>query len=131
MPRKSTPRPFTRRGLHRLECPECPGYTYSTVAALEAIGLPSCGCGARFQPERLELAALLGVEDAPAVEEYRRELQSAGHGQAWASGCGRRDTSEWRTPETIAAERVEQRRREVARKRRLAAIAATPALMPF
>jgi len=34
----------------------------------------------RVVPERLELAALLGVDDAPAVAEYHTELAKVMHG---------------------------------------------------
>jgi hypothetical protein len=132
MPAK--PRPFKRAGLHRLECPDCPCYGYFTVAMLERLpGLPAClaaHCPGTLVPAELELAMLLGAECA-VVDEYRREVLSAQHGQAGASGCGRRDTSGWRTPELIAAMRVESRRRDVARSNRLAAIAPVPTPMPF
>jgi hypothetical protein len=118
--------PFRRSGLHKLEC-DCGGYVYATVAQLELRGLPCCGCGERFVPERLELAELLGLMDAPAVAEYRRELSGVLHGQASHGRRGR----ELRPAELVAAERVERRRRELARKRRLTAILPVPEPMPF
>lgn len=126
MPTKTTPRPFKRSGLHKLEC-DCGGYVYATVAQLERYGLPSCGCGERLLPERLELAALLGLEDAPAVAEYRRELSSVLHGQASHGRRGR----ELRPAETIAAERVERRRSNAARERRISALAPAAEALPF
>ena len=50
---------FSRKGLHRVECPACPGYAYGTVANLETVGLPLCACGERLQPTELELAFIL------------------------------------------------------------------------
>jgi hypothetical protein len=125
MPRKSLS-PFKRSGLHKLEC-DCGGYVYATVAQLEQRGLPSCGCGAAFLPERVELAELLGLENCPAVAEYRAELSSVLHGQASHGRRGR----ELRSAESVAAERVERRRRDLARKRRVAALLPTPAVIPF
>lgn len=119
-------KPFSRKGLHRLECPECPGYTYSTVANLETVGLPSCKCGSTFEPERLELAELLGVE-SPAVIAYRLECQSIAHGQASHGQRGR----QLRPVELVAAERVESRRRSEARNRRLSALRPVPEALPF
>lgn len=120
--------PFKRAGLHKLECVDCDAYCYSAVAQLERHGLPRCGgCGERFAPERLELAALLGLEDAPAVVEYRRELSRVLHGQASHGIRGR----ELRPAETIALERVERRRSEAARDRRLDALAPAPVSEPM
>src|SRR4051812_35150397 len=99
-------KPFKRSGLHRLEC-SCGNYTYSTLAALERFGLPVCPCGARFVPDRLEVAMILDV-DCPAVDEYVQEVNSVSHGQASHGQRGR----VLRPAESIAAERVESRRRE-------------------
>lgn len=65
---------FKRSGLHRLECQECPGYVYATVAMLETHGLPSCPCGGRMVPSELELAALLGVDNGRQDEIERLAL---------------------------------------------------------
>lgn len=81
---------------------------------LESHGLPVCLCGLTFVPERVELCALLGLSDAPAVAEYQRELSSVLHGQASHGRRGR----QLRLAEDVAAERVEARRQEVANKRR-------------
>jgi hypothetical protein len=121
-----TARAFKRQGLHRVEC-DCGAYTYSTVACLETHGLPMCGCGSRFLPGRVELAEVLGVVDCPAVVEYRAEFSSVLHGQA---SHGRRGRA-LRPAEAIAAERVERRRRDLARKRRVSAILPTPEPLPF
>jgi hypothetical protein len=80
------PKTFSRKGLHRLECPMCPCYGYFTVAMLEAAGeLPRCfarGCGETLQPTELELAMLLDAEDSRPMVEYRRECNSVAKGQA-------------------------------------------------
>jgi hypothetical protein len=68
-----------------------------------------------MMPDRVELAMLLGVDDAPAVAEYRRELSSVLHGQASHGIRGR----QLRPAELVAAERVEHSRRERARTNRL------------
>lgn len=94
-------RPFTREGLHRLEC-ECGAYVYATVAMLERYGLPSCPCGERLTPARRELAELLGVS-CPAITEFET---------ARALGMNDRDAAKW----------VEAQRRERARRRRMEAI---------
>jgi hypothetical protein len=107
---------FRRAGLHKLEC-DCGAYVYATVAMLERHGLPACPCGARFMPDRVELAELLGV-DCPAVAEYHAELSSVMHGQASHGLRGRK----LRPAELVAFERVEQRRRERALTNRLAAL---------
>ena len=120
-------KPFTRQGLHRLEC-DCGAYVYATVAALEAHGLPVCACGETFQPGRVELAELLNV-DCPAVAEYRDALSSVLHGQAFASGNGRRGNL--RPAESVALERVERHRRELARARRVGAILPKAQPIPF
>src|SRR5262245_41281408 len=119
MPKSKQPRVFKRAGLHRLECLDCDGYAYATVAELERVGLPACGCGVRYLPARAELAALLGVE-CPAFAEYRAECERVARGQA--PHVARRGAT-LSQPETVALERVELRRRASARARRLAAIA--------
>lgn len=127
MARKSSP--FKRTGLHRLECVSCAGYAYSTVAQLETVGLPSCACGADFTPDRLELAMLLGLYDAPVALEYAAKVRSVEHGQA-APGRARPHVR-FRDPTLLAAEHVERNRATMARQRRLGAIAPTPDPMPF
>lgn len=117
-----------RRGLRKLEC-ECGASVYITFAQAERYGLPLCGCGSRFMPDDLELAAALGV-DSPVLAEYRAELSSVMHGQSShlaKSGAGAR----LRQPESIAAERVERSRRERARSNRLGALLPAAEPMPF
>jgi hypothetical protein len=126
-----TPKPFKRTGLHRLECEavRCDGYVYATVAELETRGLPSCGCGAAFVPARLELALLLGV-DAPVVAEYQAELESVALGQSRRYGAGHALGMLGKTPDdpsVKASARLEQRRRQDARERRLIGLRIGPA----
>jgi hypothetical protein len=64
-------KPFSRKGLHRLECALCDGYSYATVATLERRGLAPCWCGEPLYPAELELALHLGGCDAsPVVRDY-------------------------------------------------------------
>ena len=114
---------FKRSGLHKLEC-GCGAYVYATVAMLEQHGLPACPCGARFLPDRLELAMLLDVE-CDATAEYERELNRVSRGQASHGIRGR----ELRPAELVASERVEQWRRDRARTNRLTAL--LPAAEPM
>lgn len=120
-------KPFKRSGLHRLECPACPGYTYATVAMLETVGIPACACGAAFTPDRLELCELLGLEDAPAVLEFSSACHSIAHGQASHVARGRKV----RAVEAVALERVESNRAAAARQRRLNALRPALEPMPF
>lgn len=117
-------RGFKRSGLHRFEC-GCGNYTYSAVAAVESHGRPVCPCGLVFQPGRIELAFLLGVEDAPIVDEFRREANSVCHGQAWTGDYSHR------AAENTVAERLEQRRSDRARSNRLGALLPAVEPMPF
>lgn len=96
-----SPRPFSRQGLHRLEC-NCGAYVYAVLASLESHGLPSCACGERFTPTRREVALVLGVS-CPAITEFET-----------AKALGLTDAQ--------AARWVEQQRREKAKARRLAAL---------
>lgn len=122
---------MTRRGVHRLECAACGAIVYSTVPTLESKGLPLCDGGGqhaptRFDPESVELAEHLGVH-APAVDEYVAELRKVQHGQAPHGLKGR----ELRPAESVAFERVERRRREMARARRLDALKPAADPIPF
>lgn len=117
---------FKRSGLHKLECP-CGAYVYATVASLEAHGLPSCACGRRFDPDRVELAFLLNVLDCPAVDEYQQEVASVQHGQASHGIRGR----VLRPAETVAAERIEKRRVDRARSNRIGALLPVAEPCPF
>jgi hypothetical protein len=129
--RKSdAPRPFTRQGLHRLECQDCPGYAYLTVACLESVGLPSCACGGRLMPERLELSILLGVDDGSRREEIERLALDKRMSQERSLGrrMSRAAIEEARLRGTIndmdasALEQIRAHEREAARVRRLAAL---------
>lgn len=99
-------KPFSRKGLHRLECDACPAYVYATVACLESRGLPVCSCGGAFQPERLELAMALGMDDHPAVRAFEQRA---------AVKLAER-----------AFDEIRAEQREMARKRRLAALRPAP-----
>lgn len=121
---------FKRSGLHRLTCEACPTYGYFTVATLEDAGLPTCwreGCGATLQPERIELALLIGADDAPVMSAYRAKVGSVAHGQASHYAKGRALES----PEFRAVESISREQRKAARARRIAAILPTPEPMPF
>lgn len=96
-------RPFSRKGLHRLEC-ACGAYLYSTVANVEQRGLPSCACGERFVPARRELAEILGV---PCVAIVQLET-------AKALGLSEAEAKKW----------VEAQRREAAKERQSIALRA-------
>jgi hypothetical protein len=124
-------KPFSRKGLHRLECPACPGYAYSTVACLETVGQPSCPCGETLQPTELELAFILGAEDSRPMVEYLRKCNSVAKGQAGPGSAHLADTSHYESPEEQAAKFVEKSRRQSARARRLAALLPAPQPMPF
>jgi hypothetical protein len=121
MPRKSTsPRPFKRAGLHPLECLACSNYAYSTVAALETHGRPLCPCNHEpMTPREVELCELLNLEDAPAVDNYRRTIESIWHGQ---EAHGSRIDRQLRDPHTVAMTRIVANRAADARKRRMAAL---------
>jgi hypothetical protein len=128
-----TARKFSRKGLHRLECPMCSCYGYFTVAMLENAGeLPACfarGCGETMQPTELELAMILEAEDSRPMMSYVRECNSVAKGQA---PHGMRGHELKRTPEEVAAERVESDRRSSAALRRRSALRpVTVEAMPF
>jgi hypothetical protein len=114
---------FKRAGLHKLECPMCPAYVYATVAGLEANGQPLCSCGETFQPTELDLAMILGASESRPMVNYMRECNSVAKGQAAHGRAGR---TLKRTPEEVAAERVEAERRSHAVYRQLAAILPVP-----
>lgn len=124
------PAKFKRTGLHRLECPVCSCYGYFTVAMLEDVGLPRCfrdGCGETLQPARIELALMLGAEDAPIYHAYAAKVGSVAHGQASHYMKGR----ECESPEYRAIESISREQRKAARQRRIAAILPVPEPMPF
>jgi hypothetical protein len=88
---------FTRKGLHKLECAQCDGFGYFTIATLEARGLPRCGwCEAEtMQPTVLELALELDAQDAPVMQAYLAKVNSVAKGQAWTGG----DAGGYESPE--------------------------------
>lgn len=87
-------------------------------------GIATCPCGGRLIPEDPDDAALVLSEDEleqhPMVELYRRELASVMHGQAphaqkWGG-------DHLRSPDELAARKVEKARREAARRNQLAGL---------
>lgn len=121
------PARFKRAGLHRLECPMCPGYAYGTVANLELVGLPVCSCGETLQPTELELALILDARESRPFVEYERECNRVAKGQAPHYARGR----ELRSPEEVAAERVEANRVAAAVFNQMAGLLGAPDPMPF
>jgi hypothetical protein len=127
------PAPFKRGGLHRLECPDCPCYGYFTVAMLEDAGLPGCfraGCGATMMPAELELAFLLGADNAPVVEEWRRRTANSELAQCrslgWERAAERHAAGTLNRMDAKHADEMRQERRLMARERRLAALRPVP-----
>lgn len=135
---KAERKPFSRKGLHRLECGSCDGFLYATIATLEARGLPRCGwCQDTMHPTMLEVALMIGDDNAPAMSAYREKVSSVAHGQAHTG----RDPKSMESPEfralfgdvkrpdrdpgLIAQQRADMRRRKIA------ALLPTPAPMPF
>lgn len=121
---------FKRSGLHRLECQNCPGYAYLTVACLETVGLPVCACGGRLVPERLELALMLGV-DAPIVAEYQRRTARKESGQYPASRRPCQASGALADMGARAAAEIVAEQRQESRQRRLSALMPTPEALPF
>jgi hypothetical protein len=126
---------FKRSGLHRLNCPACSGYTYSTVASLETVGFPRCACGEQFEPERVELALLLGRDDLPVVRalfdrtENKEDSQLRSVGRRGVEArlrAGVLNNMSVRALDEIRAEQA-----GIARRRRLAALVPAPEPMPF
>jgi hypothetical protein len=92
---RTTQRPFSRKGLHRIEC-ECGHYLYTTVAAVETFGLPTCPCGRQFVPARRELATIIGATSAPCLVEFQtaKDLgMTDGQAEAWAEAKRRERVS--------------------------------------
>lgn len=75
------------------------------------------------------------LEDHPAVQEYRAAVASVMHGQAGPARSLKATGRTFRSPDEIAAEKVERARRERARQTRLNALSSrTPAVsdpIPF
>lgn len=122
---------FKRKGLHRLECLDCPGYLYGTVASLESVGLPRCACGGRLVPERLELALLLGVSDAPIVHEWQRLTDRKERAQMPAARRPCQMSENLASMAERAAFEITAQQRLQSRQRRIAAILPTPEALPF
>lgn len=124
-----------RRGLQRLTCDACSSTVYATWHQVESHPLPVCGgCGARYVPEDLNLAAIVleraELEAHPWHEEYVRQLRSVDHGQASHVQRSR----QLRPAQAIAAERVAKARAEDARARQLSGLrgaGAVPEDIPF
>lgn len=121
------PAKFSRKGVHKLECPMCDGAMYATVAQLEHRGLPQCWCGERLQPTTLDLAMILGADESRPMMVYMRECNSVAKGQASHYAKGR----VLRSPESVAAERVERERVSFACWRQLAALRPSPSPEPM
>lgn len=129
---RTTAEPGTlkRTGLHRLDCEQqCGAYVYATVAQLEQHGMPFCSCGARFIPDRPELA----LHVLPADDTYRLDVEAAlttaisrsARGQMRSTGAGHAIRSmgrEQAAPELLAAARLEEQRAADARRRRLSGL---------
>lgn len=118
---------FSRRGLHKLECAGCDAYVYATVASLERHGVPVCACGAPYEPERHELAIVLGLDDAAVVREYRERLSGFLEGQK--GHVNKRHNCQ--DPEAAITAEFETRRRARARSNRLGALLPAPEPMAF
>ena len=121
---------FKRSGLHRLECPQCVGYCYSTVSQLEMVGFPACACGETMMPERLELALMLGV-DSPIVAEYQRRTERKLRGQMPASRRPCQVSESLADMGAKAALEIQREQRYEARQRRIRAILPVPEALPF
>lgn len=121
---------FKRSGLHKLECPACGSYVYSTVAQLETVGSPACACGATYEPERLELAMMLGV-DSPIVAEYQRRTDRKLRAQYPAAHRPCQMTDDLADMGARAAAEIVAEQRAEARKRRITAILPAPEPLPF
>jgi hypothetical protein len=130
------PKPFTRSGLHRLECC-CGNYTYSTVAAIETYGMPSCSaCQAPFEPAKLELAVLLGADDAPVMQAWQSITGDKVHSQTrslggWHKVLERQGAGTLNSMDGKAFEEIVAAQRAQARDRRLNALMPVANAMPF
>lgn len=110
----------------------CAGYAYGTVANLELVGLPRCACGSTLQPTELDLALLLDATESRPMIAYMRECNSVARGQR---GPGMRASQSGRalrrSPEEIAAERVERERVSHAVWRQISALKPLPTPEPM
>lgn len=136
-------KPFSRKGLHRLECGMCPCYGYFTVAMLEQLGeAPDClarECIGRLEPTELDLAFMLGLDDAAVVVRWRElthnsELSQLRSVRGTQRAAERRSLGTLNPMDVKAADEIRQERRENARAARLAALRPAPRVpdpMPF
>jgi hypothetical protein len=113
-----------RRGLRPLTCDRCDARAYQTWTQAER-ARPLCSCGGEYLPDDLELAMHLGLEHAPVVREYARQLASVQHGQAWTGNYGAQPA------EQLAAARVAAERAAIAHRARLDALRPAAEPIPF
>lgn len=132
----AAPAKLKRSGLHRLECAMCATYVYATVAQLEQHGMPLCPvCQQAFEPERIELALMLGRDDAPVVVAWRDLTQakmmsqdrSLGHQEVLA----RISAGTLNRMDARALDEIREAQRKASRARRIAAIMPVPEPLPF
>jgi hypothetical protein len=135
MSKRDASAPFKRGGVHRLNCVSCDGYLYATVAQLEARGTPACWCGEQMEPTRIELAMILGIDDAPAVRELADRTEDKERAQLRSVGRGgemlKRFAGTLNDMSAVALEEIRAEQRAQARERRLSGLVPTPAAMPF
>lgn len=133
------PKPFSRKGLHRIVCDQCDGFVYSTIGQLEVRGLPACGwCGDAMRPEKIDVAIALGV-DHPGMEwlstdGYNREMSQCRKMGGYQKHAARLQGIGGSVPADMHARALDEFRkteRRDARKRQLAAFLPTPEPMPF
>lgn len=144
--KRKTPKPFTRKGLHRLECSglKCDGFAYLTIARLERNlkehgRLLVCACGEEMRAESIDLVFALGLDDDRLNADMQRTLLHKESNQR--RSLGGTNTVELKRSagtlndmfaKTIDDMRQEQRERAHARRRRgLSRVAVTVDEMPF
>lgn len=115
--------PRTTR-LRKLEC-ECGNIAYQSRAQIKR-GVNRCCCGGELIPADPDDAALVlspeRLAEHPAVARFVELRASAISGQAWRGGLQATGHRSWRSPDEIAAARLEAERREAAREARLGAL---------
>jgi hypothetical protein len=115
--------------MRKLAC-ECGYIAYTSRRWIER-GLPLCPCGAQLLPEDPDDAALVLTADQlaehPAVVAYKRAVASVMHGQSGPARALRNAGGRgFRSPDEIAAQRLERERRDAARARQLGALRRGP-----